>query len=222
MYIIPTLHPRATITATSGGLTFTFTEPVSTSSGSSSSRGTATATGAAISSRTASYYSATSRASSSRYSYYSYPTYTSSSSRSSSSGLSSPLKIFIPIFATFFAIVVLVFIITAVRRADMHRRFHSKTPPRMGATNIPQIPINRSNSPFDIDSPRVTPYPAPMSQAYTANTSGPVIQDIPSAYQSIPTARDQTHNLPGYQYQASEAGMTMPPTYDEVLRGNNR
>ncbi|WWC73497.1 uncharacterized protein I206_107467 [Kwoniella pini CBS 10737] len=205
MYIIPTLLPRATITTISG---VTFTRPTTSAS-------------SIITSRTTIYYSATSKASSSFHGYYTTLTPGSSSSSSSGGGLSSPVKIIIPVFATFFAIIVLVFVITACRRAEMYRRFHSKPPPpRIGAINIPQIPMNRSNSPFDIDTPRVTPYPAPVTAMSQINNSGPVIQDIPSVYHSTPTAREQIHDVPGYQQ--SEGGMTMPPAYDEVIRGNNR
>ncbi|WVW86666.1 hypothetical protein I302_108720 [Kwoniella bestiolae CBS 10118] len=136
-------------------------------------------------------------------------------------GMSTPLKIFIPIFATFMAIIFLTLIIRVARKADLHRRFNqSKPPPTMEYTRPTNI---TPSQPFEIDPPHVTPYPAPTTTDMRQHDSHPVIQDIPVSYQPFNsgTRMYTAHDIhrQGMSGSESERGSVMPPSYEEVLRG---
>ncbi|WWC93057.1 uncharacterized protein L201_008021 [Kwoniella dendrophila CBS 6074] len=167
-----------------------------------------------------------------------------SSGASGSSSSFNPAKVFIPVFAVFFAIVAITILITCIRRADIHRRLHTSAPPPRIDMIQRSNPIThnynqyqpRSSSPFTIDSPTVTvtPFPAPTTTTTTTTSNLPtmnyntnnnatsndqsVIQTIPTAYQSTPTARSTINDLPNYTRSYNGMNMNMPPTYEEASR----
>ncbi|WRT69474.1 uncharacterized protein IL334_006460 [Kwoniella shivajii] len=141
----------------------------------------------------------------------------SSSSYNSPTDSNNPLKIFLPIFFTFFGIVLLVIIIQVCRRASFHNSFRS-APPRQ---DIEQ-PYTRQ-TPFEVDPPTITPYPAPTSSPISSfaqnHGQSPIIQNVPVAYHTTPTIRDNEISVPTYNRTNSTYGQSMPPTYDDVIGG---
>ncbi|WVQ96192.1 hypothetical protein IAU59_003295 [Kwoniella sp. CBS 9459] len=75
-----------------------------------------------------------------------------------SGGLRTPLKIFIPVFAAFFTLVLLAVLVPKLRQCYVHDQLRSA---ERRVTKSRSRPSPRVGEPFEIDGPTVTPFPAP-------------------------------------------------------------